>query len=339
MKLAFRIVLWSGAVLLTVFGLLMMSGALDGSGSDAAGRGMSAGIGLIVALIGGAAIAALALARLWRGFFVIGGCILALPFVLVAIFTVMKSFDEAHNAQFTADVHSGRYNFGDQPALLGVGEAVSKNDTNAIRAAAKAVTDLNAAGRDGMTLLFFAVNEALERPELVSAVETLLSLGADANYHNDSANSFALAQSVSGEVRLLRAMLDAGGNPNSLNGKDEPIVFNNWFMETFRAQRPQRLRLLLDRGADVDSITPLVDHFSLLLYCANMGQFEPQGYVDALELLNRGADFNYTADGGITVDKLLQKQQREFAERGQTPPPEFEKLWNWLNEHGVAREE
>jgi len=40
-----------------------------------------------------------------------------------------------------------------------------------------------------MTLLFFAVNESLERPELASAVETLLAVGVNPNYHNDSANS------------------------------------------------------------------------------------------------------------------------------------------------------
>src|SRR5437588_7290646 len=161
-----------------------------------------------------------------------------------------------------------------------------------------------------MTLLFFAVNESLERPELASAVETLLAVGVNPNYHNDSANSFALAQSVSADIGVLRAMLDAGADPNGRDVKGQPIVFDNWVMEPFKGQRPQRLRLLLDRGTDVNSINPLLDRFSLLLYCAHMGEFEPQGYVDALELLNRSADFKYVADDRTTLMKLLSNSAR-----------------------------
>ena len=213
-KFALRIVLWLGAIALTIFGLLLMAGALDSSGSDAAGRGLSQAYGMFIALLGGAAVLSLLLTRFWRGFLVIGGLFLALPFVLMLLLSIGRSVEERRNDQFTADVHSGRYNFGEHPELLAVAEAIAKNDSNAIRASAKNVRDLNAAGRDGMTLLFFAVNESLERPELASAVETLLAVGVNPNYHNDSANSFALAQSVSADIGVLRAMLDAGGDPN-----------------------------------------------------------------------------------------------------------------------------
>jgi len=133
-------------------------------------------------------------------------------------------------------------------------------------------------------------------------------------------------------------MLDAGGDPNARDVKGQPIVFDNWFMEPFKGQRPQRLRLLLDHGTDVNSINPLLDRFSLLLYCAHMGQFEPQGYVDALELLNRSADFKYAADDRTTLMKLLSKQRQEFTERGATPPPEYTAVCDWLAAHGVSSE-
>ena len=51
----------------------------------------------------------------------------------------------------------------------------------------------------------------------------------------------------------------------------------------------------------MSSINPLLDRFSLLLNCAHMGEFELQGYVDALELLNRSADFKYAADDRTTT--------------------------------------
>src|SRR5207237_4835721 len=129
-----------------------------------------------IALLGGAAVLSLLLTRFWRGFLVIGGLFLSLPFVLMLLLSIGRSVEERRNDQFTADVHSGRYNFGEHPELLAVAEAIAKNDSNAIRASAKNVRDLNGAGRDGMTLLFFAVNESLERPELASAVETLLAV-------------------------------------------------------------------------------------------------------------------------------------------------------------------
>jgi hypothetical protein len=43
--------------------------------------------------------------------------------------------------------------------------------------------------------------------------------------------------------------------------------------------------------------------------------------VDALELLNRSADFKYAADVRTTLMKLLSKQRQEFTERGATPFP------------------
>ena len=71
MKFALRIVLWLGAIALTIFGLLLMAGALDSSGSDAAGRGLSQAYGMFIALLGGAAVLSLLLTRFWRGFLVI----------------------------------------------------------------------------------------------------------------------------------------------------------------------------------------------------------------------------------------------------------------------------
>src|SRR3954453_23747084 len=71
MKFAVRIVLWLGAIALSIFGLLLMAGTLDSSGSDAAGRGLSQAYGMFVALLGGAAVLSLLLTRFWRGFLVI----------------------------------------------------------------------------------------------------------------------------------------------------------------------------------------------------------------------------------------------------------------------------
>src|SRR5438874_13559895 len=95
---------------------------------------------------------------------------------------------EQHRRQFQAEQDSGRWDFGDQPALFAVAQGIVKNDPDAIRAAAKGVPDLQAPGRDGATLLNFAVMQSWQRAESVDAIRTLLSLGADPNYREGSRN-------------------------------------------------------------------------------------------------------------------------------------------------------
>src|SRR5215468_1333614 len=77
---------------------------------------------------------------------------------------------ERHRRQFQAELDSGRWDFGDQPALFAVAQGIVKNDPDAIRATAKGVPDLQSAGKDGTTLLEFAVRQSWQRPESVEAV-------------------------------------------------------------------------------------------------------------------------------------------------------------------------
>jgi len=190
-------------------------------------------------------------------------------------------------------------------------------------------------------LLYFAVDEALQRPELVKAVEVLLSLGADPNYNNGQLASFAMWRGSNGEVRLLRALLDAGGNPNAPDFRGTPIVFGLWDLAYFEADRQARLRLLLDRGADINSTqpenSPLWPGYTLLMFRARMGKFEPAAYADALDLLERGADLNHVAQDGATLVKLLAEHRQWFSEHGGEVPAAYQALWDWLKAHGVEQ--
>ena len=131
---------------------------------------------------------------------------------------------EQHRRQFQAELDSGRWDFGDQPALLAVAQGIVKNDPEAISTAAKNVPDLQAAGRDGTTLLNFAVRQSWRRPESVEAIKTLLSLGADPNYTNGNRNSFAMADAGHSSARVLRSMLEAGGDANTRDGFNQPMI-------------------------------------------------------------------------------------------------------------------
>src|SRR5256885_11021982 len=111
---------------------------------------------------------------------------------LIVFFLVDMERGEKHQAQLQEEQRSGKWDFGEQPALFAVAQAIVKNDQEAIRAAAKALPDLQAPGRDGTTLLYFAVTQSWQRPELVEAVRNLFSLRADPHYNNRKRSSFAL---------------------------------------------------------------------------------------------------------------------------------------------------
>jgi ankyrin repeat protein len=272
--------------------------------------------------------------------------VLALVFgamvLLVIAFIVDMERGEEHQRQFREELRSGKFDFGDQPVLSAVAQAIVKNDQDAIRTAAKALPDLRAPGRDGSTLLYFAVTQSWQRPELVEAIRTLLSLGADPNYTNGKRNSFAMANAVHASEPVLRAMLEAGGNPDTRNEFGEPMILKNWYLGYFPNQARSRFELLLDHGADVNSTMPETASdsagYTLLLYRTKMGLDDNRAYADALTLLERGADPNRAAADGMTFGKMLMDHGAHFGRTLKRPPEEFATLCNWAETHGILRQ-
>jgi hypothetical protein len=260
--------------------------------------------------------------------------------LFVAFFVSMERGEE-HQRQFRAEERSGKWDFGDQPALFAVAQGIVKNDPDAIRAAAKGVPDLQAPGRDGATLLYFAVTQSWQRPELAEAVRTLLSLGADPNYTNAKRNSFAMANAVHASAPVLRAMLEAGGNPNTRDEFGQPMILMNWYLGYYPDQARSRLELLLDRGTDVNSAMPEDrpdSGYTLLLYRTKMGLDDRLAYADALTLLERGANPNRAGSDRITFGKMLRDHRAHFQRTHKPPPAEFTALWDWTEKHGIVQQ-
>ena len=257
---------------------------------------------------------------------------------VVGFWSLEKS--EQHRRKFQAELDSGRWDFGEQPALFAVAQGIVKNDSEAIRTGAKSVPDLQAPGRDGRTLLNFAVRQSWQRPESVEAVKTLLSLGADPNYTNGSRDSFAMADAVHSSAPVLRAMLDAGGNANTRDVSGRPIILMTWYLGYYKDQARSRLELLLDHGADVNSTMPKdgsdSSGYPLLLYRTAMGLKETPAYSDALLLLERGADPGHVGDDGMTFGKMLQDHRAQFQRTNKSPPAEFAALWDWAQQHKLV---
>lgn len=339
----FQIVLWLAAGAYGVAGVLTIAGALGGAhAADSLSRAYIV-FGSLFLIIGAMAVLATFLANKWLGWLIVAPLILCagLPLAFFGAFWIEMEKGDVHRRQIDEEIRSGRYDFGDQPALLAVAQAISANDQDAIRAAVKAVPDLQAPGRDGTTLLCWAVRETWQRPQLVESVKTLLSLGADPNYINDHRNSFALGESVHGPLSGLRAMLDAGGDPNARNEFGWPIVFMHYKLGYYKDEERARLDLLLDRGADVNSTVPETESecagYSLVLYTTQTGLRDGREYANALHLLERGADPNRGAADGMNFPKMLTEHRKQFTS-GRRAPPEFAPLWDWAEKHGIIQQ-
>jgi len=265
----------------------------------------------------------------------------AMVCLFVAFFVSMER-GERHQRQIREEQRSGKWDFGDQPALFAVAQAIVKNDQDAIRAAAKALPNLQTPGPYGTTLLYFAVTQSWQRPELAEAVRTLLSLGADPNYTNGKRDSFAMANAVHASAPILRAMLEAGGNPNARNEFGEPMILKNWYLGYYPDQARSRLDLLLDHGADINSAMPESESdsagYTVLLYRTKMGLDDKLAYADALALLERGADPNRAGADGMTLGKMLKDHRAHFQRTHKSPPAEFTALWEWDEQHGIVQQ-
>jgi hypothetical protein len=172
-------------------------------------------------------------------------------------------------------------------------------------------------------------------------VKTLLSLGADPNYTNGHRESFALANAVHSSAPILRAMLEAGGNPNVRNEYGWPIIFMHYELAYYKDEERARLDLLLDHGADINSTVPESESecagYTLLLYRTKMGLDRSSAYADALHLLERGADPNRAGADGMTFGKMLTEHRAHFG-RLKPPPVEFAALWDWAEKHGMIQQ-
>jgi hypothetical protein len=261
--------------------------------------------------------------------------------LFVAFYLDMEK-GEQHRRQVQAELDSGRWDFGDQPGLFAVAQGIVKNEPEAIRVAAKSAPDLQAPGRDGATLLDFAVRRSWQHPEAVHAVKTLLSLGADPNYTNGNRNSFAMANAVHASAPVFRAMLDAGGNANTRDEFGRPIILMNWYLGYYTNQARSRLELLLDHGADVNSAMPKDRSdsagYPLLLYRTAMGLDGRLAYADALLLLERGADSNRAGADGMTFGNILMAHRAHFQQTLKPPPTEFATLWDWAEKRGIVQQ-
>jgi ankyrin repeat protein len=171
-----------------------------------------------------------------------------------------------------------------EPDTLALAEALMANDGARIAELLAAGADLDAGGRDGMTMLQWQIFRGDHR-----RFRWLLDLGADPDapgWYEDTAVHLA-AQYMN--TSFLEILLDHGANPNAVNKRQgQTPLFN-----ALDTRRQDNVELLIARGADIEHAD--LSGTRPLLHAARINSSE-----NVVRFLQLGADPEATDNLGVT---------------------------------------
>ncbi|MCW1825584.1 ankyrin repeat domain-containing protein [Enterobacter asburiae] len=159
-------------------------------------------------------------------------------------------------------------------------------------------SNLNQPGKQDMTLLFWALGNAINDKKTsphLKVITLLVEAGADPLQPRPQGKSSPAEFALKGDsADWINAMLDGGLSPDV---KDkvfhEPIIF-----QSIKAKNTETLEAMLDRGADVNTANSLG---KTLVFDA----LDNQSYDHVLLLLDRGADASIKAKNGWSMSNAL----------------------------------
>ncbi|GAL56507.1 hypothetical protein EV102420_02_01110 [Pseudescherichia vulneris NBRC 102420] len=220
------------------------------------------------------------------------------------------------------DLNPQDYFSGQQLVLA---KAIERGEVNEVKKLAPN-TDLNKPGQQDMTLLFWAINNAIYDKKTASRLKIITELvkaGADPLQPRPAGGSSPAEFVLKGDSgEWIRAMLDGGLSPDARDKiHHEPILF-----ETIKAKNTETLKAMLDHGANVDITDSLGN--TLLIEAFDFGEYD-----HVLLLLERGADPDFRGKGGWTMGYQLQR----FLDRSKANNEHYQdliKIKEKLIEHG-----
>jgi len=131
--------------------------------------------------------------------------------------------------------------------------AAAAGDGAAIRALLKQGHDVNATGPDGATALHWAV-----RADDLPTVDALIRAGARVGVANALGVQPVYVAAQNGHAAMLARLLDAKADVNTTDAAGDTLL-----MAAVRAESPDAVRLLLERGAKVNAADPDVAQTAL----------------------------------------------------------------------------
>jgi len=298
-----------GWVLFVLDGLFLMMMLITAysPGQDAAGRGMASGFAFFAGLVMIALAIGLCLSFRYDSPVNFAGAalLIAIPVLLLAGPAVGESMATARREREAAK--QGRFSERD---LSTAAAAIRDGDQQALAEVLRRRPDQTARDEAGRTLLGFAVEQSLRKQMPLDAVRALLDAGADPDQlltPNEPAVLQMIFESSSPNSNdLLKLLLDRGANPNMHDIHGVPMLHH-------AKDRLVKLKLLLDHGAELDEVSEAEYQRG---WTAAMALVAAGAYDEALYLVQRGADVHYKAPDGATLISLLERQKFEAGESG-----------------------
>ena len=214
-----------------------------------------------------------------------------------------------------------------EPLQVRLAVAVDRGDSGAVDAAVRDGADVNARGKDGFSILYWAMAR-----KAAAGFEALVKNGADVTAEcRDPAvvtdvreQDFIIRLALSADnPEFLRAVLRHGFDPDYiLNEESKETLL---FLAVYRHSEPA-MQLLLDAGASID-------HRNCAGYTAMGSAMLGTDYQAVWFLLQRGADPLVRSDGGRDLPALF----KEYGSRGVRPDQResFEKVVDELVKRGL----
>jgi ankyrin repeat protein len=163
---------------------------------------------------------------------------------------------------------------------------------------------LNARALANMTLLMYSIRRLEEKPHELEPLRALLAAGADPNRVADELPLMVAIQlSREAGTEPVAMLLAAGANPNTLDQFGSPV----YFMATGITVPVEVLRLLLDRGADLDIRDR--DGRSVAFDAATTANWPA-----VLLLLERGVNYEGRTINGETFIEMVESHIRVFGD-------------------------
>ena len=193
----------------------------------------------------------------------------------------------------------------EKPEFAEIAQAIRDDDPSKIEQLFQSNPnmDLNEKGEAEMNLLFWAA--AHQHPR---SLEKLLQLGADPNVtmNLEEGSTHLLAMLASGKNdESFELLLKYGANPDGETNGTPAII------KTVYARRFDRLKYLLNHGANIDAIDKQTD-LSLIHFCAKLNLYEWVVF-----LIEEGADFNRKSRTGGSVAFQVQKRRGKLQEKAE----------------------
>lgn len=226
----------------------------------------------------------------------------------------------------------------DDAAMIEMCRAIEANDLQQMDQLIASGIDVNAKGKDNMTLLLWAFPDGK-----VERFRKLLEAGADPNvviqsdfgalHAIDKGDSVTLAAARYSMPDHFQLVMQHGGNPNQLHEQfgTTPLlsVLNQPMI--LKEDRRDRVRILIAKNADLNMGSP-EGRLPIAAACLS-GRFDI-----ALELLAAGADPGaYNERSGMKLTHLLVRlEDDKMRELARLFRDDFDKLVAWLNEHGES---